>query len=122
MRQSRNCTLLYLYASMCVCMCVRDVFTYFDFFFFFLRYSKNMCRPKQLLDYDSSSLSIKYWVGQKVHLGFSITSYRKYNETFWPTQYLFGYYTNMTTVSWFCAFPNFLTIPSIKKYISTAIQ
>ena len=37
-----------------------------------------MHRFKQLLDYDSSSLSInKYSVGQKVHLGFSITSYGK---------------------------------------------
>ena len=58
-----------------VCVCVWCVYIFW-FFFFFLRYSMHM--SKQLLDYDSSSLSInKYWVGQKVHLGFSKTSYGK---------------------------------------------
>ena len=28
-----------------------------------------------------------YWVGQKVHLEFSITSNRKTQQSFWPTQY-----------------------------------
>ena len=29
----------------------------------------------------------KYWVGQNIHLGFSITSYEKTQRKFWPTQY-----------------------------------
>ena len=29
-----------------------------------------------------------YWVGQKVRSGFSVTSYEKPKQTFWPTLYL----------------------------------
>ena len=34
----------------------------------------------------------QYWVGQKVHSGFFVTSYgKKTKRTFWPTQYMEEY-------------------------------
>ena len=35
-----------------------------------------------------------YWVGQKVHLGFSLLCYRKPEWTFLPTQYFLTYFLN----------------------------
>ena len=41
-----------------------------------------------------------YWVGKKVHLGFSITSYRKSRSNFfWPTEYL-GCINLIKVVQW----------------------
>ena len=61
------------------------------FSFWFLHWTPTNYRASPVLRLNSE---IIYWVGQKVHLDFSIRCYRKLEQTIWPTHYVLYYPLN----------------------------